>query len=91
MEQNRRDVANKQNFRVLLVWRDELEKATKQAKCVCDDCLASPIYGYYVAVLNRWMCEKCYKRWVEAAVRYPEDSWVEEKNYNFYKKLLGFE
>lgn len=90
MEQNKRDVQNEQNFRVLLVSKKELEKATMQSKCVCDECLATPEYGYYVAVLNRWLCPRCYERWIMGATRYLEDCWVEEMNYGFYKGLLGF-
>lgn len=85
-----RDVINEQSFRVLKVYKKELEDATMQDKCCCDDCLAAPEYGYYVAVLNRWLCPMCFNHWLKYAVRYKEDMLVEEKNYQFYKKLLNF-
>lgn len=91
MKKCKRDVENPQGFRVLQVSRTELEQATQQVHCVCDDCMSSPEYGYYVAVLNRWLCPKCYSRWIKAATRYQEDIWVEEKNYQFYRNLLGYE
>lgn len=81
-------VDNAKGFKVINVPRKILEAATGQKKCVCDDCLSSPEYGYYVAVLNRWLCPTCYKHWIACATRYEEDTPIEEKNYNFYMKLL---
>lgn len=90
MQQHKRDVINEQSFRILKVYKKELEIATEQDRCCCDDCLATPEYGYYVAVLNRWLCPKCFNHWLKYAIRYKEDMPVEEKNYQFYKKLLNF-
>lgn len=81
-------VENVKGFKVINIPRKILETTTGQEKCVCDDCLSSPEYGYYVAVLNLWLCPTCYKHWIGSAKRYEEDSWVEEKNYNYYMKLL---
>lgn len=81
-------VETSKGFKVIKCPRKILEAATGQIKCVCDDCLSSPDIGYYVAVLNRWLCPKCYERWIRSAKRYQEDIWVEEKNYDFYMKLL---
>lgn len=75
-------------FKVIKCPRKILEAATAQIKCVCDDCLSSPDTGYYVAVLNRWLCPTCYEHWVKSAERYTEDIPIEEKNFNYYLKLL---
>lgn len=83
-----RPVETLKGFKVINVPRKILEAATGQGKCVCDDCLSSPDIGYYVAVLNRWLCPTCYKHWIGYAKRYEEDALVEERNYNFYMKLL---
>lgn len=83
-----REVKNEKGFRVLSVSRSELEKATCQTHCCCDSCLATPEFGYYVAVLNMWFCPKCYEHWMTTATRYLEDSIVEERNYLKYKTLL---
>lgn len=80
---------NGKYFKVLKVSRKRLEKATGQTKCVCDNCLASPVVGYYVAVLNRWLCSDCFWRWYKSGFNYEEDHPIETKNYNFYSKLLG--
>lgn len=90
MELHKREVMNEQKFRVLKVYRAELGKATDNDSCCCDSCLATPIYGYYIAVLNSWFCPKCFNHWLKNAVRYKEDIPIEEKNYQFYRNLLGF-
>lgn len=90
MEQCERDIMNEQSFKILKVYRKELEMATEQESCCCDECLATLEYGYYVAVLNRWLCPKCFNHWLKSATRYPEDTWVEERNYQFYKTLLRY-
>lgn len=90
MKKCSRDIDNYQGFLILRVKRRELEDATYQEHCVCDNCLASPEEGYYVAVLNRWLCAKCYAAWKEYAVRYSEDIPIEEKNYLIYRELLNY-
>ena len=82
-------VDNVKGFKVINdVPRKVLETATGAEKCICDECLSSPDTGYYVAVLNRWFCPTCYKHWMACARRYGEDAAIEERNYNFYMKLL---
>lgn len=83
-----RDVKNEQGFKILKITKDELEEATEQG-CFCDSCMSTPEYGYYVAVLNRWLCPFCFDRWIQNAIRYREDTLVEEKNYQGYRNLLG--
>lgn len=89
-KRHKRDVINEQQFRILKVYKNELEEATKQEQCCCDYCLAAPIYGYYIAVLNQWFCPKCFNHWLKNAIKYKEDTLVEERNYQFYRKQLGF-
>ena len=84
------EVKTSEGFLVLKVSNQELAKATKQEHCVCDHCLASPEEGYYVAVLNSWLCPLCYADWKKHATRYSEDVPVEERNYRRYKTLLKF-
>lgn len=90
MKPHKRDIVNEQSFRILKVYKKELEEATRQKQCCCDECLSTPEYGYYVAVLNRWLCPKCFNHWLKYAVRYKEDILVEERNYQFYRNLLRF-
>ena len=81
-------IETSKGLKVINVPRRALESVTGQIKCVCDNCLGSPDYGYYVAVLNRWLCPTCYARWIATAKWYAEDAWVENKNYERYMNLL---
>lgn len=56
---------------------------------ICDFCNNSSFVGYYIAVLNRWYCEKCYEEFTERAIYYEEDKRVELKNYEYYSNQLG--
>lgn len=81
---------NKKGFLVMEVERNGLMDALKAYGYagVCDMCLGKPEKGYYIAVLNMWVCEKCFKEWYLRAKRYEEDEAVERKNFEFYKNLL---
>ena len=85
---NMEEVKTSEGFLVLKVSNQELAKATNQEHCVCDHCLASPEEGYYVAVLNSWLCPLCYAKWKKHATRYSKDIPVEEINYQYYKNKL---
>ena len=59
--------------------------------CVCMHCNKYCTDGdiYYIAVLNDTMCKSCYEHWLKEAERYSEDTPIEERNFNRYKKILG--
>lgn len=40
---------------------------------ICDHCNIEAGTGYLVCVLNSWICPKCFNKWYEHAIRYPED------------------
>lgn len=79
-------VDNKKNFKVIQCNLQEVLKFGGMG--ICDTCGSPSFDGYYVAVLNRWLCSKCYHEWLERATNYPEDKQIEEKNFNFYKNIL---
>lgn len=58
--------------------------------CICMRCDKGCLSGdiYYIAVLNDTMCKNCYEKWVKSAKRYAEDIPIENRNFNYYKKLL---
>ena len=56
---------------------------------ICDHCATPAPRGYYVAVLNRWLCDDCFEEWVNDAEYYPEDTDIEQRNFNFYAPLFG--
>lgn len=59
----------------------------------CDRCnMKSPEHGFYIAVLNRWYCKKCFRQWYDKATFYKEDERFEKMNFDdtVHKlKLLG--
>lgn len=88
-----KEITNDKGFKVLEVSRVDLVNRLADRGCqgICDGCLSSPEIGYYVAVLNMWFCKKCYEEWLETADYYPEDSRVEIRNYEYYKKKFSNE
>lgn len=87
-----KEIVTEKGFLVMEVSRQELISALGESTLgVCDSCFATPDVGYYVAVLNQWFCKKCYEKWLETADYYPEDSRVEIRNYEYYKKKLSNE
>lgn len=80
-------VENEKGFLVIEVSSTEyIEKIGGMA--ICDSCNEDSFIGYYIAVLNHWVCPKCYQEWIERAKRYPEDIRIEERNFDYYSKLL---
>ena len=55
----------------------------------CDYCSERPEHGYYIEVLNKWFCPKCWKEFKKRAVWYPEDAQIEERNFKHYAFCLG--
>lgn len=80
-------------FLIIECTAKELREVTGQAIVMCDFCmdvaLAHNYKGYYVAVLNQWICKKCYEEWKISAHWYKEDSVIENKNFDLYAKLFG--
>ena len=56
---------------------------------ICDHCNSKSDIGYYVAVINSWICKECYDKFMLRAVRYNEDIAIENKYFEIYKKLLN--
>lgn len=79
-------VENSKGFQVLTVSAREI--ITCGGYGVCDHCNYTPSEGYYAAALNSWLCPNCYKEWLERAKRYEEDKLIEQKNFDYYCKLL---
>ena len=87
-----KEIETDKGFLVMEVSRQELLSALgKQTLGVCDFCFANAENGYYVAVLNQWLCKECYEKWLKTADYYPEDSRVEIRNYEYYKKKFSNE
>ena len=83
-------VENEKGFRVLKIDRTELLSKTARfgAIGVCDRCGHAPHTGYYVAVLNYWLCPDCFRNWYQDAEHYEEDLAYEEKKVSFLSETL---
>lgn len=57
---------------------------------ICDSCGSSNCQdGFYIAVLNCWYCSDCFHKWYARAKCYASDEYVENKNFELYKAVLG--
>lgn len=55
----------------------------------CNDILKGDVSVYYVAAMNRVLCEECYKEWYAHATRYVDDIDFETKQFRHYLIALG--
>lgn len=83
---------NEKGFKVIEVTAREMLKIG--CGNICDHCGEQQLdNGYYVAVLNLWMCPTCFEMWYEDATNYAtsnnDDDRVERKNFEYFKMLLG--
>ena len=85
-----REFLNNKGFLILEVSRERMLERLEKYGCLgcCDFCAVIPEKGYYVAVLNQWLCKGCFDEWYGRAERDREDISIEEKNYDCYKRLL---
>lgn len=75
-------------FLIIECTRDQLHEATG-GPGICDTCARLSQKGYYIAVLNRWICPECFVQWKSYARWHPEDADIERKNFNFYAPRFG--
>ena len=79
-------------FLVIECTAQELMDAVGSDICICDWCgrrCHSSDKGCYVAVLNQWFCEDCFRRWLATAEWFAEDVDVKRRNFEFYAPRLG--
>lgn len=86
---------NERGFKVIECTAQELRNATGQILVRCDWCndiaLSHNYKGYYIAVLNKWYCKKCYTNRMLQMRCYPQDAPIENRNYATYAQILGVE
>ena len=81
-------VKNDKNFKVVKMSREEVNTVFGTIG-ICDRCNKKVKVGYYIAVLNMWMCTKCYKSWLKTARYYEEDRYCEERCFKSVLLSLG--
>lgn len=84
-------VENPKGFKVIEAPRIEVVERLAEygAVGICDYCGDSDTNGYYIAVLNRWYCPKCYREWLQRAVRHTEDIPFEKRHFELYKRVFN--
>lgn len=81
-------VPNDKGFKVIQMSYAEISRLTGNVLPICDSCAKPDVsMGYYIAVLNQWFCKRCYNNWYKDAKFYPEDTLIENRNYEYYKNL----
>lgn len=86
-----KSVKNKKGFKVIkLAKREVLDLWGKFGGVgICERCNKIPDKGgYYVACINDYLCENCYKDFIKSATYYPEDEYFENMNFQEVKKRL---
>ncbi len=77
-------------FKIIKATADELRKATHYFSFgICDYCGGRPKEGYYIAVINKWYCAECFSNFKKRVRWFSEDAPIEERNFQYYGKLLG--
>ena len=81
-------IENKKGFKVIEV--SMVECFEWGGIGICDNCNEAIVpKGYYVAVLNRVLCDECYDEWNERAIYNHEDARIEQRNFEYYKRMLN--
>lgn len=88
-----RVVENYKGFKTLEITRQEMIDKLTRYGClgICDSCMRPASVGYYVAVINRWMCEDCYNDFIKSVDRYEEDIRIENRNFDRFCNLFNVE
>ncbi len=82
-------INNNKGFFILETSQDEIVSAHPLNKGICDRCNESSFKGYYVAVMNYWMCPSCYESWNAESIRYSSDIPYEIDRYNAMCRALN--
>lgn len=84
-------INNEKGFKIIHVETLDMWVIGSPAKCDCCTVdMATKDGGYYIAVLNRIYCPRCYKRWLTEARRYQQDAHIEDRNFNTYRQIFYF-
>ncbi len=77
-------ITNKKGFFILETSQAEILSAHPLNQGICDRCQNSSSIGFFVAVMNYWMCPSCYESWTDESttIRYSSDIPYEVDKYN---------
>lgn len=83
-------VKNRKGHKVIKISRNEmLDRLSRYGTLgICDSCSSPASEGYYVAVLNRWYCPDCYRRFTNTVDHYKSNEPIESRNFERYRKIF---
>lgn len=55
---------------------------------ICDNCGQATMEGYYVPVLNHYICRKCYQDFTQRPPYYQEDAYFESYWLDYVTKRI---
>lgn len=75
---------NKKDFLIIQMNHEEAVKIWGEygGVGICEHCNQVKAKGYYIACMNDYFCEACFKEWLKDAVNYKEDRSYEKRWYN---------
>jgi len=76
-----KDFKSKQGYKVIKFLNLNPIEVFEGGLSICDSCNEADFNGYYISVLNRYYCEKCFKNFEKRTPFYKEDLVYEKHNY----------
>lgn len=77
-----------QGYTVLKMSLFECTSIFKGGAGICDNCGLAVLEGYYVPVLNHYLCPKCYQDFTQRTPYYPEDAHFESYWLDYVSKRI---
>jgi hypothetical protein len=81
-------IENEKGFKIIKLSLSEINKAFG-GYGICDDCNNASFDHYYIAALNETYCPTCYEAFCKRARWYPEDSKIENANFEDANQRLN--
>ena len=77
-------VVNQKNLLVIkMTWAEYVAASDTWGWCdLCQQTDFQDKFGYYIAGIDRWYCEMCYKAWYDSVLPRTIDVIPERENYN---------
>ena len=76
-----KDFKSKQGYKVIKFLKLNPIEVFEGGLSICDYCNTFGLEGYYIPVLNRYYCEKCFSDFESRTPFYEEDLVFEEQQY----------
>lgn len=77
-----------QGYDVLKMSLFECTSIFKGGAGICDNCGCAAMEGYYVPVLNHYLCPKCYQDFTQRTPYYQDDAYFESYWLDYVTKRI---